>query len=188
MSLQRNVFRICLARAFCFSFYGNSLHSPHRSHRSRTLCRGQAQWRPQVLSCSFSLSLSLSLPFSSPRISYVSILNRLFMFEFYCIFLCFAFGQFFFAFYYTLLSLSLLLFYGPCALWHCHAVGYIKFHKSYMRKSQATHCHPLARTLLNTNIFIFFFGGVKRGRRTLVKFFGSRRYCLSENRLPSRGD
>lgn len=77
---------------------------PRTSHGHCAQC---ALWRPQVLSSAVrSSQFSELAQFRPLRISYVSILNRLFMFEFYCIFLCSALGQFFFRNFLLLFSAS----------------------------------------------------------------------------------
>lgn len=102
-------------RAFCFSFYGNSLRCPPLPP-SHGHCAQCALWRPQVLSSAVrSSQFSELAQFRLLRISYVSILNRLFMFEFYCIFLCSALGQCFFLQLFIVV-LRLVFFRVCCAL------------------------------------------------------------------------
>lgn len=128
---------------------------PRTSHGHCAQC---ALWRPQVLSSAVrSSQFSELAQFRPLRISYVSILNRLFMFEFYCIFLCSALGQFFFSqFFYCcspprLLSCLLCLVVLRLGMYvvqdlppgRCRTIGYIKFHKSYAQKSS----DPLPSTL-----------------------------------------
>lgn len=119
----------CCACAFCFHFYGNAAKTLIPAFPFRHFTPASPLICSPLLTVHFPATHSGALKCRFIRISYVSILNRLFMFEFYFIVFFYAwhrphFGPFCFAWFYFSGVLD--------------SSGYIKFRKLYAKSGPPT--------------------------------------------------